>query len=165
MTPVSPSILIVEDESMVLATLKATLEREKFRVTACSSPVKALELLPKTEFAVIISDHRMPEMLGLDFLVECRRLRPNSSRILLTAVLNLTTVIDAINRGEIYRFVGKPWLREELIATVRDAVQRHELMARNDALQAETERLNEQLLAANLALEAKVNRLEQRSPV
>lgn len=157
----APAILIVEDEPMVLATLKATLEREKFRVWASPSPIKALELLKDHDFAVIISDQRMPEMLGLDFLVQCRRLRPNGSRILLTAVLNLSTVIDAINRGEIYRFIGKPWLREELVATVRDGVQRHELLVHNEALQAEALRLNSQLLDANRALEAKVSGLEQ----
>lgn len=157
-----PSILLVEDEPVVLATLKSTLEREGFHIVACASPIKALTLLEDRDFSVIISDQRMPEMLGLDFLVEARRLRPHSSRILLTAVLNLPTVIDAINRGEIYRFVAKPWLREELIATVRNAIQRHLLIRHNEELQAETGRLNEQLRTANQALEAKVADLEQQ---
>ncbi|HZZ59188.1 MAG TPA: response regulator, partial [Opitutaceae bacterium] len=69
-----PSILIVEDEAIVLATLKSTLEREGFHIVACSSPLKALTLLEDRDFSVIISDQRMPEMLGLDFLVESRRL-------------------------------------------------------------------------------------------
>src|SRR5271165_3917923 len=139
---VQPSVLIVEDEPMVLASLKFTLEAEQFEVVTCSSPIHALTLLPDRDFSVIISDHKMPEMMGLDFLVECRRIRPEASRILLTAVLNLATVVDAINRGEICRFIAKPWLREELIAAVRDAVQRHDLNAHNQALQAETARLN-----------------------
>ena len=157
-----PAILIVEDEPVVLAALKATLEREKFHVVASASPLKALQLVAERDFAVIISDQRMPEMTGLDFLVECRRLRPDCSRILLTAVLNLPTVVDAINRGEIYRFVAKPWLREELITTVRNAFQRHQLTTHNEALQAETADLNERLTAANWALEAKVRDLEQQ---
>lgn len=157
-----PSILIVEDEAIVLATLKSTLEREGFHIVACSSPLKALTILEDRDFSVIISDQRMPEMLGLDFLVESRRLRPNCSRILLTAVLNLPTVIDAINRGEIYRFVAKPWLREELIATVRNAIQRHWLIRHNEELQAETASLNQQLKSANQALEAKVADLERQ---
>lgn len=157
-----PSLLIVEDEAVVLATLKSTLEREGFHVVACSSPLKALALLEERDFAVILSDQRMPEMMGLDFLVESRRLRPQSSRILLTAVLNLPTVVDAINRGEIYRFVAKPWLREELIATVRNAIQRHRLTTQNIELQAETARLNGELTEANSALEAKVADLERQ---
>ena len=93
--------------------------------------------------------------MGLDFLVECRRIRPEASRILLTAVLNLATVVDAINRGEICRFIAKPWLREELIAAVRDATQRHDLAVHNLELQAEAIKLTEQLREANLALAAR----------
>ena len=157
-----PTLLIVDDELVVLNALKFTLEREGFHVVACTSPLKALAILAERDFAVIISDQRMPEMLGLDFLIESRRLRPHASRILITAVLALPTIVDAINKGEIFRFVAKPWLREELIATVRNAVQRHDLVTHNDALQAETQRLNEQLRAANAALEAKVRDLEQQ---
>jgi response regulator RpfG family c-di-GMP phosphodiesterase len=157
------TILVVDDEPVVLNALKFTLEREGFHVVGCTSPLKALAILGERDFAVIISDQRMPEMMGLDFLVESRRLRPNSSRILITAVLALPTIVDAINRGEIFRFVAKPWLREELVATVRNAVQRHDLVRRNEELQAETQRLNEQLRAANVQLEAKVKDLEQQT--
>lgn len=149
---------------MVLATLKVTLEREYFDVSTSSNPLEALQLVANRDFAVIVSDHRMPQMTGLDFLIECRRRRPNSSRILLTAVLNLSTVVEAINRGEICRFIAKPWLREELIAAIRDAVQRHDLAVHNQALQEETARLNQQLMAANKALEAKLLELESRQP-
>jgi len=158
----TPSILVVEDEPIVLASLKSTLEREGFHVVACASPIKALAILEDTDFAVIISDQRMPEMMGLDFLFESRRLRPDCSRILLTAILSLPTVVDAINRGEIYRFVAKPWLREELIATVRNAIQRYLLTSHNQVLQAETARLNAELTATNQALEAKVADLERQ---
>jgi response regulator RpfG family c-di-GMP phosphodiesterase len=151
-----PAILIVDDEPIVLSALRETLEREHFHVVACPSPRKALALVEQQDFAVIISDQKMPEMLGLDFLIETRRLRPNASRILITAVLSLPTIVDAINKGEIFRFVAKPWLREELIATVRNAFQRHELIIHNQALQAETARLNGELTVLNQDLEAKV---------
>ena len=156
------TILIVDDEPVVLTALKFTLEREGFHIVACNSPLKALAILAERDFAVIISDQRMPEMLGLDFLVESRRIRPHASRILITAVLALPTIVDAINKGEIFRFVAKPWLREELIATVRNAVQRHDLVTHNEALQAETQSLNARLREANLALEAKVKDLERQ---
>ena len=156
------TILIVDDEPVVLTALKFTLEREGFHIVACNSPLKALAILAERDFAVIISDQRMPEMLGLDFLVESRRIRPHASRILITAVLALPTFVDAINKGEIFRFVAKPWLREELIATVRNAVQRHDLVTHNEALQAETQSLNARLREANLALEAKVKDLERQ---
>src|SRR5512133_25405 len=156
------NILIVDDEPVVLAALQQTLERERFHVVACTSPTKALAMVAERDFAVIISDQKMPEMLGLDFLIESRRIRPLASRILITAVLSLPTIVDAINKGEIFRFVAKPWLREELIATVRNAVHRHELVTQNAILQAETQRLNTQLTEANASLAARVQDLEQQ---
>jgi DNA-binding NtrC family response regulator len=150
-----PAVLIVDDEPLVLITLKVILEHEQFEVMTSSNPVQALKLVGERDFAVIISDHKMPEMMGLDFLTTCRRIRPHSSRILLTAVLNLASVMDAIAKGEICRFVSKPWLKEELVAAVRDGAERHELTANNFALQSETLRLEELLAAARLALAAK----------
>lgn len=155
-------ILVVDDEPVVLTALKVTLEREGFPVVACTSPLKALALLADRNFAVIISDQRMPEMMGLDFLIESRKVRPYASRILITAVLALPTIVDAINKGEIFRFIAKPWLREELIATVRNAVQRYDLVTANESLQAQTNQLNAQLREANAALEAKVRDLEEQ---
>jgi len=156
------SILIVDDEPIVLSALKETLERERFNVVAVSSPLKALSILEQRDFAVIISDQRMPEMLGLDFLVESRKLRPLASRVLITAVLSLPTIVDAINKGEIFRFVAKPWLREELLATVRNAIQRHDLITQNEVLVGQTQLLNTQLMAANGELELKVKALEEQ---
>ena len=73
-------------------------------------------------------------------------------------MLNLSTVIDAINKGEIYRFVVKPWLREELLATVKTAVQRFELISHNARLQAGTQAMNARLTELNKELEAQVAR-------
>lgn len=166
MTPANssapPSLLIVDDEPIVLAALKETLEREKYHVVACTNPLKALEVLKTQQFAVIISDQRMPEMMGLDFLIESKKLNPLASRILITAVLSLPTIVDAINKGEIFRFVAKPWLREELTATVKNAISRYQLVAENQRLTEESRRLNEQLSVANSALAAQVKSLEEQ---
>ncbi len=159
----TPTILIVDDEIVVLSALKETLEREKYHVTATTSAQKALALLAERDFGVIISDQRMPEMTGLEFLVESKKLRPLSSRILITAVLSLPTIVDAINKGEIFRFIAKPWLREELTATVKNAVNRYELIVQNSRLTSETNRLNAELTAANTQLAEKVIDLEART--
>lgn len=161
-TSPQPPILVVDDEAIVLSALKETLERERYHVVTSTSPIKALEIVARQEFAIIISDQRMPEMTGLEFLTECKKYQPNASRILITAVLSLPTIIDAINKGEIFRFIAKPWLREELTATIRNAYQRFDLITRNVQLSGETQRLNDQLKAANLALEQKVRDLEAR---
>ncbi|MFA5265035.1 MAG: HD domain-containing phosphohydrolase [Opitutaceae bacterium] len=155
-------ILVVDDEVIVLAALKETLERERYHVVACSSPAAAVEALSKQTFAVIISDQRMPVMSGLEFLTECKKQQPNATRVLITAVLSLPTIIEAINKGEIFRFVAKPWLREELTTTIRNAYQRYELIMRNGELSAETRRLNDELRAANTSLEQKVHDLESQ---
>jgi len=158
----APSLLIVDDEPIVLAALKETLEREKYHVVASTNPLKALEILRTQQFAVIISDQRMPEMMGLDFLIESKKLNPLASRILITAVLSLPTIVDAINKGEIFRFVAKPWLREELTATVKNAISRYQLVAENERLTLEARRLNEQLSIANSALAGQIKFLEEQ---
>jgi len=158
----SPTILIVDDEPVVLDALRLTLERERYQVITCTSPQKALAILAERDVAVIISDQKMPEMQGHEFLIESRRLRPQASRILITAVLSLPTVVEAINKGEIFRFVTKPWLREELLATVRNAVQRNDLIMRNEALQAQTQQLNAQMMVANSELQQQLQALEQK---
>jgi response regulator RpfG family c-di-GMP phosphodiesterase len=98
----------------------------------------------------------MPKMTGLEFLMRVKQQQPDTTRILITAVLSLDTVIDAINKGEIYRFIVKPWLREELLATVKNALQRYELICRNRLLQATTLAMNEKLTHLNQELEAQV---------
>ena len=161
--PSLKQILVVDDEDIVRIALRETLRRERYGVTACPSPEEALLALQKEAFSVIISDYQMPGMTGLDFLAKAKQIQPDATRILITAVLGLDTVIEAINKGEIYRFIVKPWIREELLATVRNAVQRHELIVRNTVLQATTLAMNEQLVTLNKALESRANaEAEQR---
>jgi len=158
--PTPLPLLIVDDEPAVLNALKETLEREGVHVVGSTSASQALAQVKEREFSVIIADQRMPEMTGLEFLVQCKQLRPHASRILITAVLSLPTIVESINRGEIFRFIAKPWLREELTTTVKNAVNRYELLVRNEALQNETLRLNTELTGANQSLEVKVRDLE-----
>ena len=123
-------ILIVDDEEIVLVALRETLRREGYEVVTALNAVQALEILQRAQFSVIITDQQMPALTGLEFLAQVKRMQPDTTRILITAVLSLGTVIDAINKGEIYRFVVKPWLREELLVTVKNAAQMLEV-ARN----------------------------------
>ncbi len=154
--PAKLRVLVVDDEEIVLVALKETLVRAGYEVSALPDAVRALELVHTTPFAAIISDQQMPRMSGLDFLAQAKLIQPDASRILITAVLTLGTVIEAINTGEIYRFIVKPWLREELLATVRNAVQRYELLRRNTDLQSATQACNLQLSAANQSLAEQV---------
>jgi response regulator RpfG family c-di-GMP phosphodiesterase len=149
-------ILVVDDEELIATTLGVILRQANYEAVALSQPTLALDELKNREFSVVISDQRMPGLSGLELLAEARRLQPNATRILMTGVLNLDTVIEAINQGEIYRFIVKPWLREEFLATVSNALQRYELLCQNARLQASTQAINEQLKLANSALEDKI---------
>ena len=156
-------ILIVDDEEIVLVALRDTLLREGYNVVASPHAIHALSVLKQQQFSVVITDQQMPMVSGLEFLAQVREIQPDATRILITAVLSLSTVIDAINKGEIYRFIVKPWLREELLATVKNAVQRHDLISKNARLQAETQAMNAQLTDLNRALEAQVARVAEQN--
>ncbi len=161
--PRSSNILVLDDDDIVLLAMKETLEREGYLVTAFTSPNEAIKAVEQSRFSTIISDHRMPEMTGLEFLDLCKQKQPNASRILITGVLTLNTVVEAVNKGEIFRFLAKPWIREELLATVENAVQRYALVETNEKLQADTLDLNEKLVASNAALEEKVRQLQDQT--
>ena len=114
-------ILIVDDEEIVLVALRDTLLREGYTVISSPHAVHALSVLKEQEFSVVITDQQMPMVSGLDFLGQVRQIQPDATRILITAVLNISTLIDAVNKAEIYRFVVKPWSREELLDSVKSA--------------------------------------------
>jgi len=156
-------LLIVDDEEAVLIALREALAREGYDVITCSDPLQAVKLVETQSFSVIITDHQMPNLTGLELLSQVKEIQPDATRILVTAVLSLNTVIDAINKGEIYRFVIKPWLREELLATVRNAVQRYELLGKNKVLQAAAIAVNEKLSKLNKALEEQVSRVADQN--
>lgn len=161
--PESHRILVVDDEEIVLVALYETLRRERYEVVTTTDPATALAELKKGDFSVIITDQRMPTLTGLELLAQARQIQPNATRILITAVLSLDTVIDAINKGEIYRFVVKPWLREELLVTIKNAAQRFDLIRQNARLQTATQAMNEQLVELNRSLEQQVRLVAQQN--
>lgn len=146
------AILVVDDEEIVLAALRETLRHEGYDLTTTPNPVAALEMLQQKQFSVILTDQKMPRLTGLEFLAQAKIIQPDATRVLITAVLSLNTVIDSINKGEIYRFIVKPWLREELLVTMRNATQRFELIRRNQELQAQTQSANAELAARIAAM-------------
>jgi response regulator RpfG family c-di-GMP phosphodiesterase len=160
-SPESKRILVVDDEQLVLTALGETLRVEGYEVFAFEDPAEALPFLKTTRFSVILIDQQMPPMTGLEFLGHAKVIQPNATRILVTAVLDLSTVIQAINRGEVYRFIVKPWLREELLVTLRNAVQRYDLICHNAALHAESVAINQRLAAQLGQLDTQNQQLAQ----
>ena len=148
----SVRILVVDDEEVITLALRETLVREGYEVVTETSPLRALERMREMSFALCLIDQRMPELSGLEFFSQAKQIQPDATRILMTGVINLDTVIDAINQGEIYRFIVKPWLREELLVTLKNGVQRHDLLERNRELQRTTLAMNAQLNHLNASL-------------
>jgi response regulator RpfG family c-di-GMP phosphodiesterase len=153
-------VLVVDDEEIVLTALGKTLQLEGYEVSTVADPLAALNLVRSTPFSVVLSDQQMPGLSGLEFLAQVKEIQPNATRILITAVLSLNTVIDAINRGEVYRFIVKPWLREELLVTIRNAALRYELLWRNTALHAQTKTMNDQLAEQLAKLDSQNQQLQ-----
>lgn len=161
--PVQHRILVVDDEEIVVMALSETLRRERYQVVTSLNPITALEILARETFSVIITDQQMPQLSGLELLAQARELQPDATRILITAVLSLDTVIDAINKGEVYRFIVKPWLREELLVTLKNAAQRYELVRKNAELQTATQGMNDRLVDLNQSLEHQVKLVAQQN--
>lgn len=139
-------ILLVDDEPENLRALERTL-RNDFQTIASASPEEALEQL-KIEgpnIAVVVSDQRMPSMMGTEFLARVSELYPLATRMILTGYTDTREMLDAINRAEIYRYITKPWNNEELILAVRQGVERHKLRCENQQLITELTRLNQSL--------------------
>jgi DNA-binding NtrC family response regulator len=118
----NPSVLCVDDEPNILRTLHWMLHKE-FNVMTATDGASALELLRKHDFDVIVSDQRMPGMIGSEFLRQACEIAPRAMRILLTGYSDMQALLKSINEGEVFRFVSKPWKNEELSRTVREAAQ------------------------------------------
>jgi response regulator RpfG family c-di-GMP phosphodiesterase len=162
----SQHILIVDDDADVLAALGATLQSVDYTLVCCGNAEQALVHLERQSFAAVISDQHMPGMNGLQLLEKTRSLQPDASRLLITGMLQVDTLIGAINTGEIFRFIAKPWSRGEVVATVENAVQRYALLVENRRLNEATRELNLQLAAANEKLQQNLELVtEQRDSI
>lgn len=151
-TPVSPAppergkVLFVDDEENILHALERLLMDEDIEVFTASSGKRALELLAEhPDIAVVVSDQRMPEMTGVDFLEKSRTVASGAIRILLTGYADINAAVEAVNRGGIYRYLAKPWDDGELLQTIKGAVQMHMLIKENKRLNAVVQRQNEEL--------------------
>src|SRR5262245_54045720 len=116
-----PKILLLDDEERILNALSA-LFRYKYQVFTATDGEKAIAILKQCHVHVVISDQRMPEMTGIEFLRAAKEVSPNTVRILLTGFSDLSAIIDSVNDGEVYRFLNKPWGNQEIQAVVADAV-------------------------------------------
>lgn len=153
MAPSVRTVLIVDDEENILSALQRTLRRENYSLLIAAEPAQALDILRQSQVDVVVSDHLMPNMSGLDFLKEVRALYPDVVRIMLTGHAQMSTAMEAINEGEIFRFLTKPWEDAELKVALHLAFEK-----------LNQERTNRRLLAAVHHQRALLAKLERQHP-
>ena len=125
----TPVLLIVDDEEMVLSSLRSFLMLEtEYEVLTFSSAVEALEAVNGQTIDLVVSDYLMPGMTGIDFLLEVKKLQPYATRILLTGYADKENAIKAINEVGLYQYVEKPWDNNELKLIIQNGLERRFLM-------------------------------------
>lgn len=146
-------LLLVDDEANILASLVRLFRRDGYTLLTAQSGNEGLALIEQHPVGVIISDQRMPGMVGSEFLARAKDLRPETIRMILSGYTELNTVTDAINLGAVFKFLTKPWDDELLRDHVREAFKQYELRTENL-------RLANELQITNQTLEKLVNDLE-----
>ena len=155
-TSTPATLLIVDDEPGILSSLRRLLRPAGYKIHTAESGQAGLLLLEQEPVDLVISDMRMPEMDGAKFLEQVRARWPGTTRILLTGYADVHSTIEAINRGEIFRYIAKPWDDNDLMLVVRDALERRRLQNENARLLVLTQAQNDELKDLNANLEDKV---------
>ena len=154
-------VLVVDDDDLILRALARILEASGYEPRCYLRPEQALAAIEADRPTVIISDYMMPGMDGVTFLKQARNRAPHAVRILCTAAEDFRVALQAVNSGEVYRIISKPWHHQELLATVNQAAEAARLRRENERLTAEVQRQNAQLRDVNLNLEEKVRQRTQ----
>ncbi len=155
MIPEEPiKILCVDDEVNVLRSLKRLFMDEDFTIITAASGEEAIELLEKEQpVQLILSDYRMPGMTGVDFLKHVCEKWPKIIRMILSGYADTASIVSAINEGQIYKFIPKPWNDHELKVTIDKALEFYFLNQQNQILTLELKQKNDELLRINQDLE------------
>jgi DNA-binding NtrC family response regulator len=157
-------ILVVDDETEILFSLNALLRRD-FEVYTAESGAQALEVLRQRPIHVLMTDQRMPQMTGVELLTRARGECPQAIRIIFTGYADLKAVIDAVNRGEIFRYLTKPWDPDDLCAVLHQACEQYQAIAERprllvdlrDHLARQAEREDESSAQTTRALLARID--------
>jgi signal transduction histidine kinase len=154
-----PCLLVVDDEPDLVQSVKDLL-RFDYRVLGATRAGEGLALMAREDVHVVMSDQRMPEMTGVEFLKRIKDTYPDTIRLLFTAYADLSAVTDAINQGNVYRYISKPWEPDELRTVLKQAVDQYRLQAERKQLLREVQDKNRQLESANQELR-RANDLKQ----
>lgn len=125
-------IMLVDDEENILNALKRTLNKyDNWEIEIYNSGAAAVKRAQVSTFDLFISDFRMPEMNGVEFLSQTKKLQPNAVRVILSGYTDLEALMGAINEAEIFRFINKPWDDNELVLTIEQALKYKDMLTEN----------------------------------
>ncbi len=141
-------ILYVDDEPFALETLRAQF-KEDFTIHVAQDGEEALRLLSENEIAVVLTDQRMPRLSGVELLKRVKEQRPDTVRMLITAYTDMDVVIEAINEGNVYRYITKPYNEDDLRNTIRQGIETYYLMRERARLEAEKIETAKRMASAN----------------
>ena len=149
------SILIVDDQPEILNALERLL-KEEYKIYTASNGLAGIEVLKKNKVALILADQRMPNMNGVEFLSRSLSIQPDSVRMLITAYADITASIEAINKGQIFYYISKPWEPDDLLVIIKRAIEQYQLQQKNKELTEKLKRANEQLQRENVLLKQNI---------
>lgn len=138
------NLLIIDDEIEITKALTRQFRR-KYNVFSTTNAEDAFEIMEKEKIQVVLSDQRMPGLTGVDFFSQIKHKYPDALKLILTGYSDIEAVIGAINEGQIFRYVTKPWNSEELDTIIREAFDKHELITNNRRLMHSLQDLNQSL--------------------
>ena len=146
-------VLCVDDEENILRSLKRLLRKEGYKLLTASSGKEGLQVLSENPVNLVISDQRMPEMDGAEFLAQVKEKYPDTIRVCLTGYTDVDAITEAINKGHIYKFFLKPWNDQSLKLEIKQALEQYELIQVNRKLNKTVIEQNEALKTMNEGLE------------
>jgi len=149
------TVFLVDDEESIVRSLQRLFRKEGYEILTATNGAEGIELLKKLErpVSLIISDQRMPEMTGSEFLEQAKKIFPDAIRFLLTGYSSMEAIVEAVNKGAIHRYINKPWDDNDLLFQVRQALEQYELILENKRLLALTRKQNKELNELNKSLE------------
>ncbi|UUZ51987.1 response regulator [Massilia sp. B-10] len=156
------TLLLVDDEPNIVSALKRLLRRDNYQILTAHSGEEGMQVLAANDVDVIVSDQRMPGMIGADFLRAAKGLYPDTIRIMLSGYTELQSVTDAVNEGAIYKFLTKPWDDEQLRGHIADAFRLKEIADDNERLNLELRTANQELALANRRMEDLLRQKQQQ---
>ena len=147
------TILCVDDDKNILRSLNRLLRKEDYRLLTASSGEEGLKILEENDAQIVISDQRMPEMSGTEFLAALKTKYPDVLRIILSGYTEVDSITESINKGHIYKFLLKPWNDQNLKLEIKQALEQYDLIQANKKLDEKVIQQNSKLKEINENLE------------